>query len=1007
MSVLYTHSTSCGLCLLQGLAIFALALAVNPALGQSLPANPIMFCTQVPNPYGFGTSMETFGNHQANIYAAPRGGDLYIRYPNGTLKNLTALAGYGTTGQQGSNAIAVRDPHVHWDGQKALFSMAIGAPTQQWQVTSHRWQIYEITGLGENDTPVINHISQQPAEYNNIQPIYGTDDRIIFCSDRPRGLAIQAHLYPQHDEYESAPVVTGLWRINPNACPNDPSNLEMLTHSPSGDFTPFIDSYGRIIFTRWDHLKRDQQADADIVSSTGYGTFNYANESAGAAMSSILPDIEVFPEPRASRTDLLSLPQWANTNPQDFNIFNAWMINENGHELETINHIGRHELGGNYFIHNFTNDPNLVEYNSSMAYTPNTVRATHHMQESPTTPGLYYATECGEFGSHASGMIYSMLMPLGTSPEDATFTYITHPDTRSPDDAPSANHSGLYRNPVQLSNGSILAVHTAETREDSNEGTTAQPISRYQFRIKLLVPSGGGYFTAGAPITGAGISKTVTYWTPDVAASYSGVLWETYPVEVRVRPRPATPTLNTPTLNAADQALFATAGVPVADVQRFLRRNNLAITAVRDVTSRDDKDRQQPFNLKIWGSTHQTTNPAYPSNIYEVKYLQYLQGDQLRGIGDMSSPSAGRRVLARWLHDDIATRYNPPSTGAQGSQNLAIDGSVAAVVPANRAMTWQLTDENNKGIVRERVWLSFVPGEIRICSSCHGESELNQAGLPSPTNAPTALTNLLNYLKTIDTDSDGTTDLYDAYPDDNAQHIAHTLSESFQSGIAAWINQNGGNDAVQWQAQSGDPCGGGVAVANNYQNNLSTIDALSRTVDLSNMAVANLHFDVAYSRYSEVLSDGLRVRAITCDGVSQIVYIKIGSDLATVADQTTPFSPTNCSQWRTECIDLTPFAGQVIQLVFENINGGGNRIYLDNIDIWETPNSAPTPTISGDDNICNGEVQTYTITSTIPPNATFSWAATGGIILSGQGTASVQVLWQTDGNGSLTVTQSP
>ena len=28
-------------------------------------------------------------------------------------------------------------------------------------------------------------------------------------------------------------------------------------------FTPIVDSYGRILFTRWDHLQRDQQADGD------------------------------------------------------------------------------------------------------------------------------------------------------------------------------------------------------------------------------------------------------------------------------------------------------------------------------------------------------------------------------------------------------------------------------------------------------------------------------------------------------------------------------------------------------------------------------------------------------------------------------------------------------------------------------------------------------------------------------------------------------------------------
>jgi hypothetical protein len=104
-------------------------------------------------------------------------------------------------GQQGANAIAVRDPAVHWSGTKALFSMVIGAP-EQYQWNDYFWQIYEITGLGKNDTPVIRKIANQPPDYNNITPIYATDDRILFTSDRPRNGA--RHLYPQLDEYEEA-----------------------------------------------------------------------------------------------------------------------------------------------------------------------------------------------------------------------------------------------------------------------------------------------------------------------------------------------------------------------------------------------------------------------------------------------------------------------------------------------------------------------------------------------------------------------------------------------------------------------------------------------------------------------------------------------------------------------------------------------------------------------------------------------------------------------------------
>jgi hypothetical protein len=171
--------------------------------------NPILFVAQVPTTSYFGGRMSTFGNHQAtgNI---PRGGDLYIRYPDGSLRNLTKEAGFGNDGLQTSNSIAVREPSVHWSGTKAVFSMVVGAPSQ-FQTTPFYWQIYEVSGLGKSETVSIKQISTQPKSFNNVSPIYGTDDRIIFTSDRPRNG--DRTLYPQLDEYESTPTNTGIWSL--------------------------------------------------------------------------------------------------------------------------------------------------------------------------------------------------------------------------------------------------------------------------------------------------------------------------------------------------------------------------------------------------------------------------------------------------------------------------------------------------------------------------------------------------------------------------------------------------------------------------------------------------------------------------------------------------------------------------------------------------------------------------------------------------------------------------
>jgi len=253
--------------------ILLILLAISPALFAG-PTNSILFVTQVPIPADFTTIGSVFGNHRAQPDICGRGGDLYIRYANGTIKNLTRAAGFGAYGPQHTNGIAVRQPCMHWSGKKAVFSMVVGSPADANDTTTFYWQLYEITNfLDAAATPIITIVPNQPANYNNVSPAYGTDERIIFTSDRPRDGS--PHLYPQRDEYLDLPTVTGLWSLDPAT-----GNLFLLNHTPSGVFNPFVDSFGRVIFTRWDHLVRDRNATDDGMGRANNGTFNYSDESA-------------------------------------------------------------------------------------------------------------------------------------------------------------------------------------------------------------------------------------------------------------------------------------------------------------------------------------------------------------------------------------------------------------------------------------------------------------------------------------------------------------------------------------------------------------------------------------------------------------------------------------------------------------------------------------------------------------------------------------------------------
>ena len=705
-------------------------------------ANPILFVTQVPVVSDFLTIGSTFGSHDGSPRAVARGGDLWIRYPDGSLRNLTAAAGFGApAGFQGANAIAVREPCVHWNGTRAVFSMVVGAPSAP-SSADFRWQIYEVTGLGLTDTPVITRVLGQPLLRNNVSPCYASDGRILFTSDRPRNGA--AHLYPQLDEYEEAPTNTGIWSLDPTS-----GALFLMNHSPSGAFDPIVDRYGRVVFTRWDHLERDQQGDLDRMGLGNYQVFNWSDESAGAVNTGSKE--EVFPEPRIQWIDYVNQhPGYggplAGYEPHlvgnAFNHFQLWTLNQDGTVEETLNHIGRHELF-DFVDENRSDDANVIDHVGFDPWVSNhgPISAFHQVREDPLVPGSYWGIDCREFDTHASGQIVRITGTPSLNANEMVVTYVTHRDTQAPTLTPGPNHSGLYRSPLPLGDGQKIAVHTANTKKEQNLGTPTAPRSRYDFRLKELVLAANGHLVAGRALTG-GIRKRVQYYDPFTLVTHDGLLWELDPVEVVARAVP--PLTAEPVLAAPELQALAAEGVQASALRQYLEQNGLALIVSRNVTRRDKNDRQQPFNLRVPGGAQTLGASGW---IYDVAYLRLFQGDQIRGlVNGLSSAAGGRRVLAQPQHELAAD--NPPSAGPSGSVTLGLDGSMAALVPARRALSWQLTDPAGTPVVNERYWISFQPGEIRTCVSCHGQNELDQADQPPPTNSPQALRTLLQHLKT-------------------------------------------------------------------------------------------------------------------------------------------------------------------------------------------------------------------------------------------------------------------
>ncbi|MDX2176023.1 MAG: hypothetical protein SF028_06085 [Candidatus Sumerlaeia bacterium] len=739
----------------HALVIAAAALAQTPA--PAGPTNPVLFVTVTPSTGGtisgtYGHFVSFVDSHQARVSRAPRGGDLHIVYPDGTLRNLTAEAGFGLA--PGAE-ICVREPNVHWSGEKAVFSMAVGGTG--FNPPDVYFQLYEVSGLAQGATATITKLVQ-PSDCNNIQPCYASDGSIIFASDDVV-TGDRSH-YPPLDEYESTPIVSGLWKMNA-----DGSNLHVLDHCPSGDFTPFVDSFGRVVFTRWDHLKRDQQADLtidEIVRGLPQQRFPVTFDSeASPSYHPIQFGDEYFPENGRLHPDVAGShnpgkvphPYWdqdfvPGMRKQDFNFFFPWMINQDGTDAEVLNHLGRHEFFG--YVPTAWDDLPDFSRNGDVY-----IRSFNQIRESPVVPGRYYGIDAAEFGTHGAGRLLRFDSPAGLNPDSisATMVAVTPPDAS---DWAGDVVATMFRDPMPMSDGTLWAATNGTgafaTSTAADPGLPAPyPLSsNYQFTIRKLVENGEGFVEPAEELVPGGITKSITYQVPSFwplrSVTYSGRMWELFPVEVVARPAPTPAAPHLPAIEA--QVMLEELGSPqgVEVFKQWLKDQNLAVITARDVTVRGDK--QQPYNLRVSWSGHETTEAGEEPE--EISYLQLLSAQYVRGYADNINHSTvrpGRRALARF-HDEGANP-DPGGSAPSGAVKIADDGSAAAFVPAGRAMTWQTVGPDGTPVVRERYWLTMAAGEVRSCTNCHGANTTDVFGNPPPANEPLAFRQLLQHYKSI------------------------------------------------------------------------------------------------------------------------------------------------------------------------------------------------------------------------------------------------------------------
>ncbi|HET6245441.1 MAG: T9SS type A sorting domain-containing protein [Bacteroidetes bacterium] len=170
--------------------------------------------------------------------------------------------------------------------------------------------------------------------------------------------------------------------------------------------------------------------------------------------------------------------------------------------------------------------------------------------------------------------------------------------------------------------------------------------------------------------------------------------------------------------------------------------------------------------------------------------------------------------------------------------------------------------------------------------------------------------------------------------------VALPFVEGFESTTSLqggdWFigNADGG---ITWEVANVGPTSTKSIKINNFSNTNGAIDEISsNTIDLSLFVKVNISFKVAFARKSStVTTDELKLFASSNCGTTWVQRWSQSSTLTTAPAQVSAFTPTDSTQWVQYTISSLPlsYMNSNFRFKFQFKNGGGNNIYIDDINI--------------------------------------------------------------------------